>query len=70
MRRWAETTLLLLVAMLWGCSRTVLGGVNVSAEHGVSGGITTSNPRDEMVPALVYQLTHDFRPTAVRQPAN
>jgi hypothetical protein len=49
--------------------RKPLGRVSVSAERGVSAGVSTSNPRDEMVPALVYQLTHDFRPGSVRQPA-
>lgn len=44
-----------------------LGALSVSAEHGVSGGLSKSNPRDEMVPALVYQLTHDFRPSTVRE---
>jgi hypothetical protein len=41
----------------------------VSAEHGVSGALNKSNPRHDMVPALVYQLTHDFRPSSVRQRA-
>jgi len=31
--------------------------------------MTKSDPREEMVPALVYQLTHDFRPTTERRPA-
>jgi len=59
-------------ASVWSSSawaRRQLGAVNVSAEHGVSGSVSKSNPRDEMVPALVYQLTHDFRPSSVRQPA-
>ena len=59
-------------ASVWSSSawaRRQLGSVNVSAEHGVSGSVSKSNPRDEMVPALVYQLTHDFRPSSVRQPA-
>jgi len=59
-------------ASVWSSSawaRRQLGSVSVSAEHGVSGSMSKSNPRDEMVPALVYQLTHDFRPTSVRQPA-
>jgi len=46
-----------------------MGHLNVSAEHGVSGAVKKSNPREEMVPALVYQLTHDFRPTSMRQAA-
>jgi hypothetical protein len=49
--------------------RRQLGGLSVSAERGVSAAIGKSNPREEMVPALVYQLTHDFRPSSVRQPA-
>jgi hypothetical protein len=44
-----------------------LGALSVSAERGVSGGLSKSNPREEMVPSLVYQLTHDFRPTSVRE---
>jgi hypothetical protein len=59
-------------ASVWSNSawaRKQLGGLSVSAERGVSGGMSKSNPRDEMVPALVYQLTHDFRPSSVRQPA-
>ena len=59
-------------ASVWSNSawaRRQLGSVSVSAEHGVSGSMSKSNPRDEMVPALVYQLTHDFRPSSVRQPA-
>ena len=46
-----------------------MGTVHVSAEHGVSGGMSGGNPREEMVPALVSEITHDFRPTYVRQPA-
>jgi hypothetical protein len=60
-------------ASVWSSSawaRRSLGNISVSAEHGVSGSVSKSNPRDEMVPALVYQLTHDFRPSSVRQPAN
>lgn len=45
-----------------------LGGINVSSEHGVSGGVKDGNPREAMLPALVYQITHDFRPTSQRQP--
>jgi hypothetical protein len=59
-------------ASVWSNSawaRKQLGGLSVSAERGVSGGMSKSNPRDEMVPALVYQLTHDFRPSSMRQPA-
>ena len=59
-------------ASVWSNSawaRRQIGRLSVSAEHGVSGGMSKSNPREEMVPALVYQLTHDFRPSSVRQPA-
>ena len=59
-------------ASVWSNSawaRRQMGHLNVSAEHGVSGAVKKSNPREEMVPALVYQLTHDFRPTSMRQPA-
>jgi hypothetical protein len=59
-------------ASVWSSSawaKRRIGGLSVSAEHGVSGGISKSDPREEMVPALVYHLTHDFRPSSVRQPA-
>jgi hypothetical protein len=59
-------------ASVWSNSawaRRQVGRLSVTAEQGVSAGMSKSNPRDEMVPALVYQLTHDFRPTSVRQPA-
>ena len=59
-------------ASVWSNSawaRRQIGRLNVSAEQGVSGAVSKSNPREEMVPALVYQLTHDFRPSSVRQPA-
>ena len=58
-------------ASVWsnsGWVRRQIGRVNVS-EYGVNGSMTKSDPRDEMVPALVYQLTHDFRPTTERQAA-
>jgi hypothetical protein len=58
-------------ASVWsnsGWVRRQVGRVNVS-EQGISGSMTKSDPREEMVPALVYQLTHDFRPTSERQPA-
>lgn len=44
-----------------------LGALSVSAERGVSGGMSKSNPREEMVPSLVFQLTHDFRPSTRRE---
>jgi hypothetical protein len=57
-------------ASVWSSSawaRRQIGSLRVSAENGVSGGMSRSNPRDEMVPALVYHLTGDFRPSSVRQ---
>lgn len=59
-------------ASIWSRSASMsrqIGSVRVSAEQGVSGAVSRSNPREEMVPALVYQLTHDFRPGTQRQPA-
>jgi hypothetical protein len=49
--------------------RRQIGRVSVSTERGVRAEASKSNPREEMIPALVYQLTHDFRPSSVRQPA-
>ena len=43
------------------------GSLRVSAENGVSGAMSKSNPREEMIPALIYHLTGDFRPSSVRQ---
>jgi hypothetical protein len=58
-------------ASMWSSSawaRRQVGRVNVSAEQGVTGAMRgSSNPREEMVPSLVYHLTEDFRPTSVRQ---
>ena len=57
-------------AGVWSSSawaRRTLGKVHVSAEQGVSGAMRSSNPREEMVPALVYHLTEDFRPSTARQ---
>lgn len=59
-------------ASVWSSSawaRRQVGSLHVSADQGVSGGVSQANPREEMVPALVYHLTQDFRPTTVRQPA-
>jgi len=49
-------------------ARRSLARVNVSADQGVSGTMrSNANPREEMVPSLVYHLTEDFRPSSVRQ---
>ena len=58
-------------ASVWsnsGWVRRQVGHVNVS-EYGVSGSMSKSDPREEMVPALVSQITHDFRPGTERRPA-
>jgi hypothetical protein len=47
--------------------RKPIAALRVSAESGVSADIGRSDSRDEMVPALVYRLTEDFRPGSVRQ---
>ena len=60
-------------ASVWSSSawaRRSLGKVNVSAEQGVTGAVRSGNPREEMVPTLVYHLTEDFRPSTVRQQVN
>lgn len=60
-------------AAVWTSSawaKRQLGGVAVSADRGVSAAVKSSDARSEMVPTLVYHLTRDFRPTAVRQRAN
>ena len=57
-------------ASVWSSSawaRRSLGKVSVSADQGVSGGVRNGDPREEMVPTLVYHLTEDFRPSTVRQ---
>lgn len=58
-------------ASVWSRSawaKRQLGGISVSGD-GVSGGARSSNPREAMLPTLVHELTHDFRPTSTRQPA-
>ncbi len=57
-------------ANVWSSSawaQRPMGGVSLSADQGVSGGMRAGNVREEMVPALVRHLTQDFRPTTVRQ---
>jgi hypothetical protein len=57
-------------ASVWSSSawaRRQVGHVNVSADQGVSGTLRNSDPREEMLPALVSHLTQDLRPTSVRQ---
>ena len=57
-------------ASVWSSSSWAtrqVGGVSVSAERGVSGGVRNADPREEMVQALVFHLTEDFRPGTVRK---
>ena len=59
-------------ASVWSSSswaRRPVGGVEFSADRGVSGGVRGGDAREDMLPALVHHLTHDFRPSTVRQPA-
>lgn len=57
-------------ASVWSSSawaKRPLGGVTVSGKNGVSASVRDSNPRKDMVPALIFHLTEDFRPTSMRQ---
>lgn len=57
-------------ASIWSSSswaRRQLGGVSFSAERGVSGGVRSADPREEMVQSMVFHLTQDFRPSTVRE---
>lgn len=59
-------------ASVWSNSawaRRQIGRVSGSAERGVSIGVKDADPREEMLPALVHHLTHDFRPGTARQTA-
>jgi len=58
-------------ASVWSSSawaKRQLTGVTVSPKRGVRTTIGDSNPRKDMVPALMFHLTEDFRPRMVRQP--
>ena len=58
-------------ASVWSSSawaKRQLTGVTVSPTRGVRTTIGDSNPRQEMVPTLMFHLTDDFRPRMVRQP--
>jgi hypothetical protein len=59
-------------ASVWSRSawaRRQISSLQLSAERGISGGTKDSNPHEAMLPALAYELTHDFRPTSQREPA-
>ena len=58
-------------ASVWSSSawaKRQIGAVSVSTRQGVSASLGDTNPRKEMVPALVFHVTEDFRPKMVRQP--
>jgi len=57
-------------ASVWARSawaKRQLSNFRVSANQGVTGSVSKTNPREDMVASLVYQLTHDFRPSTVRE---
>jgi hypothetical protein len=57
-------------ASVWSSSswaRRQINRLNVSSQQGISGSTHNENPQEEMLPALVVNLTPDFRPTSVRQ---
>ena len=57
-------------ASVWSASswaRRQVGRVNVSGDQGVSGALRNADPREEMLPSLLSNLTQDFRPGTVRQ---
>ena len=57
-------------ASVWSSSawaKRQVGRLSVSAEQGVSGSMRNADPREEMVPSLIFYLTEDFRPGSVRQ---
>jgi hypothetical protein len=47
-------------------TRTI-GGVSVSAQGSVSGGVREGDPRELMLPAMLDHLTDDFRPGTVKR---
>lgn len=57
-------------ASVWSRSawaKRQLSNFRVSADQGVSGSVSKTNPREDMMPSLVFQLTHDFRPSTARE---
>lgn len=57
-------------ASVWSSSawaRRPTGRVDVSMEEGVSAEMNNADPRQAMLPKLVYHLTQDFRSSSVRQ---
>lgn len=59
-------------ASVWSSSawaKRQIGSVSLSTKRGVTATVGDSNPRKDMVPALILHLTQDFRPKLVRQRA-
>lgn len=59
-------------ASVWSSSawaKRQIGSVSLSTKRGVNATVGDSNPRKDMVPALILHLTQDFRPKLVRQRA-
>lgn len=57
-------------ASVWSSSawaKRQISNFSVSTQYGVHASVKDSDPRKEMVPALIGHLTDDFRPTFVRQ---
>lgn len=44
-----------------------IGGISVSSEHTVSGSVQASEPRRDMVPTLVYEVTTGLRESTARR---
>lgn len=59
-------------ASVWGSSawaRRQISNFSLSSQYGVSATVRDSDPRKDMVPALIVHLTDDFRPKYVHRPA-
>jgi hypothetical protein len=59
-------------ASVWSSStweKRQIGSFSLSTRRSVSATVGDSNPRKDMVPALILHLTQDFRPKLVRQRA-
>lgn len=57
-------------ASVWSSSawaKRQIGRVSVSTDYGVNAKMNNADPRVEMLPALVFHLTEDFRPSTVRR---
>jgi hypothetical protein len=57
-------------ASVWSSSAWAtrqIAKLRVSAQDGVTGQMNDSNPREEMVPDMIWHLTHDFRTSSERR---